>query len=289
MSKTILVVEDSPTQAQRTQLILSRGGYETDLAENGREGLDHISNSRPDMVITDLEMPIMNGYRLCKHLKSDPDTADIPIVMLTSRSDSIDIIKGLEAGADNFITKPYDEYHLLDSVKKIFDNVKQRLTGELTEDKIMLGYQGQIAVTQDRQQILELLFSTINGVVDCDAMGLLLISNADSHLFFQVSKNSLADDTSYEFKKKILSAAVLLCKPEPEVKLRSYSIVRGSDRLEMRGSPQSFASVPLINNSQTIGMLAIANLKADIFDADNIKFLFQLGAEAAQAFDRIQR
>lgn len=289
MSKSILVVEDSPTQAKRIQLILSGEDYNVSIAENGRDGIDQIMDERPDMIITDIEMPVMDGYRLCKHIKSDPNTADIPVVMLTFRSNSLDIIKGLEVGADNFITKPFEDFYLIGQVKKIFEHLRLRQTGELKEDKIIHGYQGQVALTSDRQQILELLYSTISSTLACDVMGLLLISNSDSHLFFQISQHKLADAASYEFKKKILSAAVLLCKPGPTIKIRSHVIVKENGSLEIEGEPESFANVPLINNSQTIGMLAIANMKPDIYDADNIKFLFQLGTEAAQAFDRIKR
>ncbi len=289
MSKKILLVEDSPTQAKRTRLILSNEGYETKWVTNGREGLDSITNEHPDMVITDIEMPVMNGYRFCKNLKADPITTKIPVVMLTSRSDSLDIIKGLEVGADNFITKPFEEYYLLERVKKIFKNYESEPAGKTGNDEIIQGYQGQIALTTERQQILELLFHTINSSVACDAMGLLLISNGDSHLFFQVSQQPLSKATSFAFKKKVLSAAVLLCKHETTVKLRTQEIINENSRHEIDQEPISFANVPLINNSQTIGILAITNLKPDVYDADDIKFLFQLGTQSAQAFDRIMR
>lgn len=289
MSKKILLVEDSPTQAKRTQMILSNEGYETKWVTNGREGLDSITNEQPDMVITDIEMPVMNGYRFCKNLKNDSLTTKIPVVMLTSRSDSLDIIKGLEAGADNFITKPFEQYYLIKQVRKIFDNFAAAGKGGTAEAEIIHGYQGQIALTTERQQILELLFNTINSSVECDAMGLLLISNGDSHLFFQVSHQPLSKETSFSFKKRILSAAILLCKHETTVKLRTQEIVNETSHHEIDKEPGSFANVPLINNSQTIGMLAITNLKPDMYDADDIKFLFQLGAESAQAFDRIMR
>lgn len=289
MTRSILLVEDSPTQAQRTQMILSREGYEVSLAENGREGLDKVMDCHPDMVITDIEMPVMDGYRLCKFLKTDNETAKIPVVMLTSCDESLDIIRGLEVGADNFITKPFEEYDLLSRVAKVFDNLEQRQKGELKEDKLISGYQGQIAITSDRKQILELLYETMNKTVKCDLMGLLLISNTDSHLFFQVSDQPVTTEASYDFKRKILSGAILLSKHESTVRLVTNYVVKKENMSELIGDNRSFASVPLITGSQTIGMLAISNMAADIFDTDDIKFLFQLGTEAARAFDRIMR
>ena len=120
----ILVVEDSPTQAIRLQHILETRGFEVAVAFNGKAALEHLEHDRPSIVISDVIMPEMDGYELCKRIKSDEGLKDIPVILLTSLSDPEDIIRGLEVGADNFITKPYQEKLLVSRIH--VHNCKQR-------------------------------------------------------------------------------------------------------------------------------------------------------------------
>lgn len=103
--KTILVVEDSPTQALRLQMLLESHNLRVELAANGRLGLHAAQRLRPDLVVLDLEMPEMNGIEVCEALKTAPDTADIPIVMFTSREEEEIVLHALELGALDFIPK----------------------------------------------------------------------------------------------------------------------------------------------------------------------------------------
>ena len=157
MSKRILLVEDSPTQAQRAQLILQREGYEVTLAPDGSEGLELALSDQPDLVVTDIVMPNMDGYQMCQEIKTRNETKDIPVVMLTTKGDIMDIIKGLGVGADNFITKPYESTLLVSRIEKIFENLDLKAKGLLLEDMEMVNFQGKVAMTGDRFQILSLL------------------------------------------------------------------------------------------------------------------------------------
>src|SRR5262245_45277004 len=100
----ILIAEDSPTQAARLQYILERHGFRVTAAANGREALARMAEKGPALIITDIIMPEMDGFELCRRIKSDPDLCLTPIILLTSLSDPEDVIRGLAAGADNFIT-----------------------------------------------------------------------------------------------------------------------------------------------------------------------------------------
>jgi len=97
----ILVVEDSATQAEQLGYILEQQGYTVLMARNGREALEIISSSLPTMVISDIIMPDMDGYTLCKKIKSDENLKNMPIILLTSLGDAEDVLKGLACGADN--------------------------------------------------------------------------------------------------------------------------------------------------------------------------------------------
>jgi signal transduction histidine kinase/DNA-binding response OmpR family regulator len=161
----ILIVEDSSTQALQLRYILEQHGYHCALTENGRDALALMRRHKPTAVISDVIMPEMDGYQLCRHIKADPNFADIPVILLTSLSDAKDVIKGLECGADNFIMKPYDKDFLLSRVKYILANQRLRRV-ERTQKGLQIFFAGQTYfITSDRLQILNLLLSTYETAV----------------------------------------------------------------------------------------------------------------------------
>src|ERR1700722_15916502 len=118
----ILIAEDSATQAQRLQHILEQHGYRVTVAANGRLALEAAQRSKPALIISDVVMPEMNGYELCRRVKADARLSDVPVVLVTTLSDPHDVIRGLECRADNFIVKPYDERGLLSRIQFVMLN-----------------------------------------------------------------------------------------------------------------------------------------------------------------------
>src|ERR1700761_5339483 len=118
----ILIVEDSATQAAQLKYHLESEGYSVRVARNGREALSQALNKAPAMIITDVVMPEMDGYTLCKNIKAQPTLKDVPVILVTSLSGAQDVLGGLECGADNFIRKPYDARYLLSRVDYILAN-----------------------------------------------------------------------------------------------------------------------------------------------------------------------
>ena len=156
----ILIVEDSPTQAQKLQYILEQKGYPVTLAANGVLALVAARQDKPTLIISDVVMPEMDGYELCRQVKSDPDLADVPVILVTTLSDPRDVILGLECRADNFILKPYDERYLLGRVQFVLINREMRQTDQPGMG-LEIYFEGQRHfITADRLQILNLLLST---------------------------------------------------------------------------------------------------------------------------------
>jgi DNA-binding response OmpR family regulator len=122
----ILIVEDSSTQALQLQRILEKYNYQVSVATNGREALAYMNEHRPMMVISDVMMPDMDGYELCRQMRENENLDDIPIILLTRLSDREDMIKGLGLGADNFITKPYREDVLISRVRFLLANFEMK-------------------------------------------------------------------------------------------------------------------------------------------------------------------
>ncbi|MHB8836188.1 MAG: hybrid sensor histidine kinase/response regulator [Candidatus Methylomirabilia bacterium] len=163
--KRILVVEDSRTQARRLQDLLDEHGYRTAVAENGQAALDQLQNFAPDLVISDIVMPVMDGYELCRRIKTDAQLASLPVLLLTSLSDPKDVLKGLESRADNFVVKPYEEKLLLARIEAIFENEKLR-AGAKNDDGADIFFQGEhFHITSGRRQVLDLLLSTYETAV----------------------------------------------------------------------------------------------------------------------------
>ncbi len=162
----ILAVEDSPTQAMKLRYLLEAEGYTVRTATNGMEALAKLAEKKPTLVITDVMMPEMDGFTLCREIKSSDKTHEIPVILMTSLSSPRDILKGLECGADNFIRKPYDTYHLLSRIKSILLNRTFR-SSERAQFGVEIYFLGQrYFVTSERQQILDLLISTYEDAVN---------------------------------------------------------------------------------------------------------------------------
>ncbi|EDY15980.1 multi-sensor hybrid histidine kinase [Chthoniobacter flavus Ellin428] len=161
----ILVAEDSPTQAQRLRHILEQQGYKVTVAGNGRIALDAARRSRPSLIISDVVMPEMDGYELCRRIKSDPDLADVPVILVTTMSDPEDVIRGLECRADNFILKPYDESYLVSRLQFVIVNREMRQS-EQPGMGLEIFFNGQRHfIAADRLQILNLLLSTYDAAI----------------------------------------------------------------------------------------------------------------------------
>jgi CheY-like chemotaxis protein len=125
----VLVVEDSRVQAAAVRLSLLQKEFVVRIAENGAEGLAMMKEQRPDVVISDVEMPEMNGYELCAAIKANPRLKDTPVILLTALGDPEDILKGLEVKADiNYLTKPWDDELLYARVQQVLalDNARHR-------------------------------------------------------------------------------------------------------------------------------------------------------------------
>jgi PAS domain S-box-containing protein len=162
----ILIAEDSPTQAEQLRNVLETHGYRVIVARNGREALDAMHHRPSTLVITDIVMPEMDGYELCRQIKADPGLNPLPVMLVSSLSDPMDVIRGLECRADSFIVKPWEERHLLSRIAFLLANQQMRET-----DKVQLGIEVHFAgkkflINSDRLQILSLLLSTYETAVE---------------------------------------------------------------------------------------------------------------------------
>lgn len=161
----ILAAEDSLVQAKKLIHLFDLHKLKHKIVKNGAEGLEEAAKEKPVMIISDIVMPVMDGYEFCSKIKSDATLKDVPVILLTSLSDPLDIIKGLQAGADNFITKPYEEAFLMARINYLLANKQFRKMG-MPDPGIDIVFQKQrFHINSDKKQILDLLLSVYEAAV----------------------------------------------------------------------------------------------------------------------------
>ncbi len=124
--KTLLIVDDNENNCEMCKIYLELEGYTVNFAENGRAGLERITEIRPDLILLDIVMPVMDGHQFLTALKNDPKLKDIPVLVHSVRSDPREVVKTLQMGADDFLKKPFDVDELLARISKQFSLKEDR-------------------------------------------------------------------------------------------------------------------------------------------------------------------
>lgn len=115
--RTILIIDDHNEIRENTAEILSLGGYRTLTAENGKRGVEVALAEKPDLIVCDIMMPELDGYGVLHLLRKNPETENIPLIFLTAKAERTDLRKGMEMGADDYVTKPYEEIELMNAIE----------------------------------------------------------------------------------------------------------------------------------------------------------------------------
>jgi len=128
--KKILAVDDEKAIVRLVQVNLEREGYEVVTAYDGREALEKVASERPDLIVLDVMMPYMDGFEVLQQLKKDPETRDIPVIMLTAKAQDADVFRGWQSGVDCYLTKPFNPMELKAFVKRVFKSLEDEAQGE---------------------------------------------------------------------------------------------------------------------------------------------------------------
>ncbi len=117
----ILIVEDEESLLKLESIILSSKGYNVTGVMDGRSALDEITANPPDLVILDIMLPELDGFEVCRHIKENPATKNIPVVMLTAKKNSQDYARGMEMGADAYMTKPFKSAKVIETIEGLLN------------------------------------------------------------------------------------------------------------------------------------------------------------------------
>ncbi|MGA2105832.1 MAG: response regulator, partial [Methanoregula sp.] len=312
----ILIVEDSRVQAEILKHILESKGYITAVAENGRNALDLISQKKPDLIISDVIMPVMNGYDLCKEIKKENSTRNIPIILLTALSDSKDVALALQAGADNFITKPYQSEYFLKRVKTILETPVDPVETFPETKPIKFSQSGKTyEIAMDRPKILEFLLSAYEAAViqhlEFQRSQRELRSTIEKinnlNQIISISNSSLKSDALLEgILQKTLSlqgfemgAIYLLNTDKTEAVMKcfqetipAYSFLdeenpldRDSMILKELGA-KCYALLPLTSGSSVIGAITLISVNRHDFSSQEKSLLSSISTEIGNAVQK---
>ncbi|CAB1369457.1 EAL domain-containing protein [Denitratisoma oestradiolicum] len=309
----ILVVEDSPTQAEQLCYLLQQHGYATRRAANGRLGLEEVRRQRPTLVISDIVMPEMDGYALCRAIKADTALKDIPVVIVTSLAGIQDIARSLECGADNFIRKPYEPKALLARIEYILLNLELRKGRRVSIGlEIYLGGQKHY-ITSDREQIIDLLISTYEEAVRMNEelqlqQTEIARSNQTLSGLYRIADELNRVTTPSEVCELALQAAmdlpkfeagwIYLADDQGAYRLSAICNQNGIAAIPPEHYPGwapgarsaaaegRHASIPLVQAERHLGMIQLLAVEGEDFDTDDLKFLDTIGNQVSVALER---
>ena len=161
----ILIVEDSSVQSEMLRRALVGEGYTVSVAKDGADGFAKVKELSPDLVISDIIMPVMDGFELCSNIKADEKLRSTPVILLTSLSDPHDVIRAVQCGADQFVTKPFNNKHLFTTIERLLHSGNLNDMEE-NHKGIHISHKGEkYFITSNRIQILTLLLSTYETAV----------------------------------------------------------------------------------------------------------------------------
>ncbi|MEF9603037.1 response regulator, partial [Paracoccus sp. PXZ] len=126
----VLVVEDEGAQREVLKYNLEAEGFDVVLAENGDEAMLLVAEEQPDLIVLDWMLPNVSGIEVCRRVKADPSTRQIPIIMLSARSEEVDRVRGLETGADDYVVKPYSVVELMARLRTQLRRTRPASMGE---------------------------------------------------------------------------------------------------------------------------------------------------------------
>lgn len=211
----ILVVDDYPALVTLTKHKLIQRGYDVITAQNGEDAFKMIHSEYPDLVITDVEMPVMDGYDLCSAIKKESKFSKIPVILVTSLVTTDSLMKGISAGADNYLTKPYDDDTLFGKIEELLSNPPQPIF-EKKEIEVVIDNKSY-PIRADYDHLINLLVSTYKNTlaqnVELEAVRLRL-KNINKEL--ELTKKDNEDLLQNVFPKKIADSLLAYGTVAPE-------------------------------------------------------------------------
>ena len=184
----ILIVDDTPANIDVLRKFMAESGYDISIAPNGNVALKIINQSKPDLILLDVMMPGIDGFEVCRRLKENDDTKDIPVIFVTAKTETSDIVQGFQVGGVDYITKPFKREEVLSRVKthlKIQNLIKEKTRfNEILSDK-----NDELIESQNQYRLI--IDKTADGIFRLDPNGNVLHSNQKFYSLLGFSSEEL--------------------------------------------------------------------------------------------------
>uniref|UniRef100_A0A7C3RLL4 Response regulator n=1 Tax=Dictyoglomus thermophilum TaxID=14 RepID=A0A7C3RLL4_DICTH len=222
--KEVLIVEDSPAQAEHLRRILSKYGYSSFVALNGKEALEILKDHSPKAIISDVIMPELNGFQLCQIVKQNEKTKDITFILLTSLSDPKDIVEGIKVGADGFIMKPYNANYLISTLQYLLSLKELRKTGIIEPSIEFTLFGKRYRLNTSQIQILNLLLSVYEKKFE-ESLEIKELKNTIDKLSKEITKIK-EQESEYDVLIEGIPAPIIVIRKDNEeiISTNSYAL-----------------------------------------------------------------
>ncbi len=303
----ILVVDDLPTNVKLMKDLLGANGYDVETASSGEEALDLLERERPDLVLLDVMMPGMTGYEVCQRIRENRDTAFVPVVMVTSLDAAEERIRGVEAGTDDFLSRPINKAELLARVRSLVrirqlhdqvhaqaeqlaewnQRLEQRVQEQLAQINSLLEVSQLLTSSLEIEELLQLILSTLTRLLDADSVCLLLVDPATEELVYRLPVGQPGDGRRDVRLKAGEGIAGWVAKNrQPLLMHETEHDPRGRATIEKLGiaPPRSVLTVPLRDRERIVGAIEVLNtVKERQFTKEDLNLLTAFAAHAAVA------
>jgi two-component system cell cycle sensor histidine kinase PleC len=271
--KRVIVVDDSRTQLEMLKYTLENEGFDVASFNNGPEALVALKKQVPDLIITDVIMPGMDGYELCRQIKSTPALSSVPVILLTFLSGPEDVIMALQCGASTFVTKPCDAVSLVTTIKYLFANreLGSRLTGDHEIEVLLHGR--KFTLNPSNSQMLDFLISTYETAVE---QGHKL---SQSHTALQEVNDQLEQKIEERTRELTAAESIINTVREPLIAL--------DQDLRVVTVSRSFYDVFKVNPEETVGQL-IYDLGNKQWDIPKLRELLETILPQKTTFDNYE-
>jgi DNA-binding NarL/FixJ family response regulator len=209
MSKRLLVVDDEPNLLRAVAACLRTEDYEVSTARSGHEALMKLAESVPDLIISDIRMPGMDGYKLARQLRGAPRTALVPIVFLSAKDETADRIEGFRAGIDAYLTKPFEPDELIAVVKGILNRVERthsqiaRLVSSMNAEEASVSFQDEELTDAESRVAVAVSRGLSNKEIAAELdISVRTVENHISHILDKKAFGNRVEIARYVFERK---------------------------------------------------------------------------------------
>lgn len=290
---TVLVVDDSVAHAQMVAAHLERAGYRTRLAYGGPQALAIVEEQPPDLVILDVMMPEMDGFKVCERLKTNDNTWFIPIILLTALNDQRDRIRGIESGADDFLSKPFNREELLARVRSLLRLKFARDALQTERNRLALLYEISQGINSHLSvdRVLRRIVEHVREALPANMCSILIVGQDRSHARQFISREGAppvaAEGVTPVVFQQGLAAWILEHRESTVIDDTSSDprwLVLPGDTFPVG----SVIGAPMLIASETIGVLLATHPQPRSFDDGHVALLNSIAAQAAIAVRNAQ-